>query len=97
MAVLFIAELADIRGNAAFMPPLAEQTVAIAAGSNASAAFNANTRFIRVHTDAICSVVIGEAPVAAATNGRMAANQTEYFAVRHGKATTDKIAVIVNT
>jgi hypothetical protein len=95
MAVVFIAEFADIRGNAAYMPPLVEQTVAITAGSVQSAAFGATTRFIRVHTDGVASIAIGANPTATITTGRIAANSTEYFAVRQGAS--DKIAVILNT
>jgi len=58
-----------------------------------SAAFNANTKFIRVHTDSICSVKIGPAVTATANDARMAAGTTEYFGVRPG----DIISVIANT
>lgn len=100
MATLYVTEFSGIgSGNktdiqAAACPPLAEQTVAIGGSTAQSAAFDAATKVIRVHTDAICSVKIGGAnPVAAATNARLAANQTEYFRVNAG----DKIAVIQNT
>ena len=100
MATLYIAEYERMgvssRGIAvpvALGPPLAEQTVAIAGASAQSSAFNASTKFIRVHTDAICSVLVGSNPTAAATNQRMAADATEYFGVSSG----DKIAVITNT
>lgn len=76
-------------------PPIAEQTVAISGSSAASAAFNSKTRFVRVHTDAICSVEFGAAPTATATTGRMAANQTEYRGVPEGGAF--KVAVISNS
>jgi hypothetical protein len=58
-----------------------------------SAAFNAATKIVRLHTDAICSVAFGAAPVAAATNARLAAGATEYFGVSPGS----KVAVITNT
>lgn len=74
-------------------PALTTQTVAIGAGSVQSSAFNASTKFIRVHTDAICSVAFGSNPTATASTPRLAANSTEYFAVNKG----DKIAVITNT
>jgi len=99
MAVLYIAEYANppfFQGSyfqAPKDPPLAEQTVAIGAGSVQSNAFNAKTRLIRVHTDAICSISIDSNPTATATKARMAAGQTEYHAVNPG----DKIAVITNT
>jgi hypothetical protein len=59
----------------------------------ASAPFDPRTKFIRVHTDAICSIAIGVNPTAVATEMRMAANQTEYF----GVGANSKIAVITNT
>lgn len=100
MAVVFITEYADIvstiRGATAIPvdPPLAEQTVAIGAGSLQSAAFNAATKFVRIHTDAICSINCNAAnPTATATNGRFAANQTEFRGVSPG----NKLAVITNT
>jgi len=74
-------------------PPVAEQTVAIGGASAQSAAFNANTQYVRLHTDAICSVAFGANPTATISNGRMAANQTEYFGVVPGQ----KLAVITNT
>lgn len=93
MATVYVSEYGDIRANAAFEPRVADQTVAIGAGSAQSAAFNAATRFIRVHTDAICSIDIGANPTATATKSRLAAGQTEYFYVYPGH----KIAVITNT
>lgn len=77
----------------ALEPPIAEQTVAIGGASTQSSAFNANTRYVRVHTDAICSILIGTNPTATAAKKRLAANQTEYFAVVGGH----KLAVITNT
>lgn len=75
-------------------PAVAEQTVAIGGASAQSAAFNAATKIIRVHTDAICSIKVGGTnPTATATTMRMAAGQVEYFGVAPG----DKIAVITNT
>jgi hypothetical protein len=99
MATLFIAEFryigATVGGNiqVAQGVPVAEQTVAIGGTSTQSSAFNAQTRFIRVHTDVICSIKIGTDPTASTTTARMAADQTEYFAVQPG----DKIAVRTNT
>jgi hypothetical protein len=73
-------------------PAVAEQTVAIGTVTSSSA-FNAQTRFIRVHVDAICSIEIGAAPTATTSTARLAANTTEYFAVAPGH----KISVITNT
>ncbi len=106
MATLYITEFArygrDLAGKGgpvAEQSPLAEQTVAIGGASVASAALNAKTRLVRLHTDAICSVAFGTAPTAAATNARMAANTTEYYMVDASQQalTPLKVAVITNT
>ncbi len=102
MAVLYITEYAGLApsppggtSQVPLEPPVAEQTVAIAAGSAASSAFNAKTRLVRLHTDAICSVEFGTAPTASATTARMAQNQTEYHGVPLGASF--KVAVITNS
>ncbi len=99
MATLYISEysrqLVDYIGlsvPAPQEPSIAEQAVAVGVGSVASSAFNAKTKFVRLHTDVICSVAFGAAPTAVATAKRMAAGQTEFFGVRPG----DKVAVITN-
>jgi len=76
-------------------PPVANQTVAITAGSVQSSAVNALTKFLRIHTDAICSIEIGTNPTATATTRRLAANSTEYFSIPLGASY--KVAVITNT
>ena len=104
MATLYVAEFGgaysprDSLGGGqvsemAPTPPANQQTIAIGGASIASAAFGATTAFIRVHTDVICSIAFGAAPVATATSMRLAADQTEYFTVSGGS----KIAVISNT
>jgi hypothetical protein len=101
MAVLYISEFSELTPTAngvaavAQEPPLAEQTLAIAAGSVASLPFNPSTRFVRLHTDAVCSVEFGIAPTATATTARMAANQTEYFGVPRNAGY--QVAVITNS
>lgn len=98
MAVLYIAEFStmytggDGGGQMAVCPPIAQQTLVIGGTTSPSSAFNAATSFIRVHADVICSIALGSAPVATAVQMRLAANQTEYFAVPGGS----KIAVITN-
>ncbi len=67
--------------------------ITIAASHAESSAFGTYTKFIRVHTDAICSVKIGPAVTATANDARMAAGTTEYFGVRPG----DILSVISNT
>jgi len=97
MATLYVEELATMglygAAQIAARPGVAAQTVAIGGSSTQSSAFNAQTKFIRVHTDAICSIAIGSNPTATTSNCRLAADQTEYFGVQPG----DKIAVISNT
>lgn len=99
MATLFIQEYSDVAvlattiGQAGQEPALAAQTVAVGGGSLQSAAFNVNTKMVRVHTDVICSVKFGTNPTAVATELRMAANTTEFFGVTPGH----KVAVITNT
>ena len=77
--------------------PIAQQTVAITGASVQSAALNAATTFVRVHTDAICSVAFGANPTATTGNRRMAANTTDYFGIDQSTNTVKKIAVISNT
>lgn len=100
MASLYIAEFASLAEagagepmQAAKWPPLREQKVSLSGTSAASNAFGADTRAIRVHTDAICSIKVAEAPTATASNARLAADQTEYLGVEPGH----KIAGITNT
>jgi len=101
MATLYITEFAEIQGGdnngkvpVVKLPPLAEQTVAIGAETD-SAAFNAATKFIRVHCDAICSIKVAATgnPAATTSSMRLPADHTEYFAVDAG----GKLSVISNT
>lgn len=104
MAVLYITEYAmPVVANGQGVqcgqePALAIQQLAIGGASVLSAAFHAQTRFVRLHTDAICAVLFSNAagadPTAAAgTSQRMAAGSTEYFGVNPGH----KVAVITTT
>lgn len=96
MAKLYVSEYIKAPDRAAPQqePSIVEQTpVVIGAGSLQSAAFNAKTGVVRIHTDAICSIAFGGDPTATADSKRMAADQTEYFAVGPGQ----KVAVITNT
>ena len=100
MATIYISEYAGICSpgpefngmQAPAEPALAEQAVNISGSSTQSAAFNAQTRFIRCHTDSICSILFGVNPTAVTSAKRMAASQTEYF----GVVTGQKLAVISN-
>lgn len=102
MAKVYISEYAEMaqvqsskeRISAPQEPSVAEQTpVAIGGASVQSAAFAQTTRFVRIHTDAICSIKFGDNPTATADDKRLAANATEYFGVKPGQ----KVAVITNT
>jgi hypothetical protein len=103
MAKLYVSEYPDLPGAYATWAPqvvrdpaLVEQVpVVIGAGSLQSAAFSSMTKIVRLHTDVICSIVIGPPATATATanNQRMAANQTEYKMVIPGHV----VAVITNT
>lgn len=101
MATVYISEYPSLAAEGSFghglsmgnEPSTAEQTVVIGGASAQSSAFNTTTHFVRIHTDSICSVSFGSNPTATTTTKRLAANQTEYFAVRPGH----KIAVITNT
>lgn len=101
MAKLYISEYAgqtrDLGGQVVPVgdePTLVEQTpVAISGSSAVSSAFNSKTRFVRIHTDAICSVKFGTSPTATVNDKRLAADQTEYFGVQPGQ----KVAVTPNT
>ena len=77
-------------------PSLVDQVIPFGGISAVSAAFNAHTRVVRLHTDSLCAVKVGGTkPVAVAKPGtsRMTAGQTEFFAVKPG----DAAAVITTT
>lgn len=102
MATVYVTEYAKQGRDAsgfpmvvADEPAVANQTVAISVSSVQSSAFNALTKFVRVHTDAICSIEFGTNPTASSTTRRLAANTTEYFSVPQGASY--KVAVITNT
>ena len=88
MATLYITEYATTVLNVGgqqvqipLEPPLTEQTVSIGGAATASNSFNPVTTFVRLHTDAICSVLFGTAPVATTASGRLNASQTEFRGV----------------
>lgn len=77
-------------------PAYATQVVTYTGTAAASAAFGAETRWVRVHTDGICSLKFSAAATAATVNdARMAAGATEYWGVVAGSAM--KVSAIVNT
>ena len=99
MAILYVTEYGTISGLPAtangqmpLEPPLADYVVSI---PGTSPAFQPTTRCVRLHCDAICSVLFGQAPSATTTNGRMAQNQTEFRGVPEGM--NFKVSVVANT
>jgi hypothetical protein len=103
MALMYISEYTDsgaiqnglILGSE---PSVDQAPVVISASSAQSAAFQNNTRMVRVQVDSTspASIVFGTNPTAVTnTQKRLVANQTEYFVVPLGKSY--KIAVVAST
>lgn len=66
-------------------PALVDQApVDFTAGTTQSAAFNVKTKWIRVHVDSACHMLVGSNPSATTSVKRLAAGQTEYFEVDGG-------------
>lgn len=98
MASLYITEYAGISigangAQAPEEPALAEQKLTIGAGSVQSAAFNAATQMVQLHTDAICSVKFGADPTATSASNRLPIDYRGFFGVNPGM----KVAVITNS
>ena len=89
---LYLSHNASTAAQSPQYPPNAEQVLAISGSPTSSNPFQPQTTLIRVHTDAICSIEIGQSPTATTSTARMAANQTEYFGVYPGHS----ISVIAN-
>lgn len=100
MAKLYVTEYANmgetLRGAPpiALEPELAEQVVTFTTTTQSSA-FNASTRFVRIHTDSICHIAFGASPTATTSKRRLAIDQTEYFAVPPGASY--KVAAVTGT
>ena len=102
MSVLYVTEYAgvgftQVGGSYAAVPiepPLADYPVSFASGVANSPTFQARTILVRLATDAVCSVLFGVAPTATTSNGRLAANQTEYRGVPDAGF---QVSVIANT
>lgn len=100
MPILDITEYGELavtgRGSlvmAGQEPSTRNQQVQIAASSRQSEALSDVTRFVRLHADAACRVIVGANPTASSTSMRMGAGGTEYLGVTPGL----KIAVIAST
>ena len=53
----------------------------VGASSAPSAPFGEHTKIVGIHCDVACSIKFGQGPVVTVSNKRLAANQTECFAV----------------
>lgn len=93
MGKLYVTEFIDTDAGSPVAVSHTDQTPVTYGASTQSAAFGSNTKLIRVHTDSICSIAFGANPTATTNNMRLAAGQTEYFAVQPGQ----KVAAITNT
>ena len=74
-------------------PSTATQKVDFTAGATQSSAFRNDTKLVRIHAEAICSVRFGTNPTATTADMRMVAGQTEYFKT----SPAFKLSVIANT
>ena len=105
MATLYISEYLNMARDQHWQsvpvgeePAIASQNISIGGASVQSAALDVKTRFVRLHSDAICSYKLGAAPVATTSDARMVAGATEYFGINKLAVETGlKIAVIINT
>lgn len=101
MAICYITEYSEmprINGQIALVgqepAAVAQAPLAFTGTAGLSAAFGANTKFIRLHVDGIASVKFGLAPTAVAnTDARMIAGTTEFFGVVPGH----KVSVVTST
>lgn len=80
-------------------PSIARQKFSFTGTPNVSAAFNVNTRFIRLHADGIYSYLVAADPSGVAvTDVRQVAGVTEYFAIDPSLVGTGlKVGAITNT
>jgi hypothetical protein len=101
MPKLYVTEYATISalpnhsGQMPFEPPLTEQVLDFTSGVATSNPFRPGTRMVRLNCDATCSLIVGANPTATTTNGRLAADRTEYRGVPEGSGF--KVSVVSNT
>lgn len=102
---LYVTEFANISKDhegrvveAAVVPSLATQVLTVTGTSAAvTNPFNAKTKFVRLHTDAACSVKFAAAPTATASDMRLPENAVEYFTVDEILVASGlKVAAIAN-
>jgi hypothetical protein len=105
MAILYITEYVGQRRDpsgwavaAGSEPAIATQAITYTGVAAPSAALNVKTRFVRLHSDGICSLKWGAAPVAVTTDPRYAAGVTEFVSVNEVDVKAGlKVSAIVNT
>lgn len=102
MSKVFITEYkrlgVDSLGNPTSSPeePGTDQTPITSSGtSQQSAAFDAQTTVVEIHSDGIISIAFGTNPTATVNNRRIPADVTRFFAVKPNSGL--KVAVIDNT
>lgn len=89
-AVLTATASGGSAAQAAALPSLVEQKVDFSGGAASSSAMGSQTKYIRVHCDAACSVRIGG--TATTSNLRIPTDGVEYFGVQPGAV----LSVIAN-
>ncbi len=94
MAQLNVTEFAEMQigpagrtGQMPMQPPLASYGVANAGGNTQSAAFNAKTRFVRLHADTVCCIEFGLNPTAVAIGDFNGDARPDLASVASGEAT----------
>jgi hypothetical protein len=98
MSTLYITEYGGMAPGplqVAMTPKIATYTLTVGSAAVSTRPFDPATNYIRLHTDAICSIAIVASTTGVATTSdpRMAADNTEYFGVPNGY----RVAVISNT
>lgn len=102
MAILYITQYDKLASQeygpsvqVGLEPSLGDSTVAIGSSSEQSGQLNPKTRFVMVHTDAICHVAFGGNPTATTGNRRLPADATIFYGVDPTKDL--QLAVITGT
>lgn len=97
MTTLYITEYENIcrddsglPAQIATEPAIANQTVSIGGTSAQSAAFNTETKFVRLYADVACCVSFGANPTSTNAKTALPVGSPEYFGVTPGH----KVAVI---
>jgi hypothetical protein len=104
MSKFFITEYENVVFDARGEPVLAPEEPALVDQTpidfsdglpHPSAVFNSKTRYVMIHTDAICSYLVGANLKATVLNRRMATSETRFFGLKAGGGLS--LSVIANT